>query len=220
MLRAHFAQAAGLITQYLGLCPPGDLGLDIAKEFKAYAEEDTVGGYPERWPMGSIWEVEGKVLYALTRLLKPEIALEFGTGSCCSAAHITRAMNRNRKGKLYSVDKAEVLTHLTAEGHKPSPRRPFKRVEYVIAEAVEWARGLEFEVQLVFEDTIHSRETTREILKAVLPHLSPGGVIVAHDTEHFLVGKDVTAGFRDAVGDFLGILIEPADCGLGLWRKE
>ena len=128
-------------------------------------------------------------------------------------------MNKNKKGKLYSVDKAQNLTHLTADGHKPSPRKPFRRCEYVIADGIQWAQEIDFNVQMVFEDTIHNRETTRDIVRGILPRLDPGGVVVSHDTEHFLVGRDTTLGLRDAVGDFLGLLIEPADCGLGLWRK-
>jgi len=214
-MRVTFEQAAAVITDSL------EFGVQPAakEQFLTYADEDQVGGYPEVWPMGSIWEVEGKVLYALVRILKPEVVLEFGTGSCCSAAHITKAMNRNRKGKLYSIDRAQNLTHLTVDGHKPSPRKAFKRCKYVIADGITWSQELDFSVQMIFEDTIHSRETTREIIKAALPHLDPGGVVVSHDSEHFLVGRDVTLGLHDALGDFLGVLIEPADCGLGLWRK-
>lgn len=204
-----FSQAAEQICFYLGF--------DV-DDFLGYANEDRVGGYPEKWPMGSIWEVEGKVLYALVRLLRPKVALEFGTGSCCSTAHICRAMNKNGVGQLISVDKQRVLTALTADGHQSVKRRRYKRVKYVVEDALVFLQSWDSAVDFALEDTIHSREVTREILKSVLPHLSVGGVLVAHDTEHFLVGADVSAGFQDALGDFGSVLIEPSDCGLGYWR--
>ena len=48
-------------------------GLD-AQQLIAYAAEDEIGGwtYLGYWPGGSIWAVEGKILYALIRAIQPE----------------------------------------------------------------------------------------------------------------------------------------------------
>jgi hypothetical protein len=42
------------------ICKSLDLPLH---DFLAFAKEDCIGGYPDRWPVGSVWEVEGKVLH-------------------------------------------------------------------------------------------------------------------------------------------------------------
>ena len=185
------------------------LDLDLER-FADYCNEDEIGGYPEAWEIGSIWEVEGKVLYALTRYLRPSRVVEFGTRYGCSTAHFCKALTKNRKGKIVTVD---TLGNMLAGKHS-------KRVESVSSEGIAYAQQNTKEIDLVFEDGPHSTEFTREVLQTCLPYLNPGGLFVVHDTEHWLVGKDVSRGFREAVGEFGHVLIAPSDCGLGYWRKD
>jgi hypothetical protein len=47
------------------------------QELIGYAAEDTLGGYhwderQRQFPSGSLWQVEGQMLYALVRWLKPD----------------------------------------------------------------------------------------------------------------------------------------------------
>ena len=83
-----------------------DLNLDY-KLFIDYINEDTIGGYPDKWPSGSIWGVEGQILYALTRILKPNTIIEIGTSIGCSTEHFLRALDMNSKGRIYTIDIAE-----------------------------------------------------------------------------------------------------------------
>ena len=80
-----------------------DWGFD-ADALIAYADEDEIGGYPERWPGGSLWSVEGQTLYALTRALKPARVVEFGTWQGCSGSHLAAALVANEHGTLVCVD--------------------------------------------------------------------------------------------------------------------
>lgn len=196
-----FHEGIGSICEYLEL--------DEA-QFLAYAEEDEVGGFPETWKVGSIWEVEGKVLYALTRLIRPDRVIEFGTRYGCSTAHFAAAMDMNEKGMITTVD--IVGTSLSGDLHS--------RVSSVGQDGVEYAKEQKGSVDIIFEDGPHSTEFTRDVITYTLPHLTDGGIVVVHDTEHFLVGKDVSQGLREAVGDFGHVLIRPSDCGLGYWRKR
>lgn len=64
-----------------------------------YAYEDEIGGYhsnPKQadWPIGNIWEVEGKVLYALVRATKPK-RFSCDTDGECADTHIGTAVTRN-----------------------------------------------------------------------------------------------------------------------------
>ena len=203
---ASLSEAIAEITSYLNLDP---------LKFAQYCEEDNIGGATNtnsgEWYIGSIYGVEGKILYALTRALHPRIVLEFGTFHGCSTTHFYKALEKNRCGKIVTVDIAPVA----GEMEKYS-----KRVKQIRAEGIQFAKEWESPpIDIVFEDTAHSAELTREIFKACIPHLRSGGILVAHDTEHFLACKEVRQGFREAVGDFLSILIEPSDCGLGMWKK-
>ena len=60
-------------------------------ELIAYAAEDPHDGWDlgkGSWVSGSVWTVEGKVLYAMVRALKPQEVIEFGTAQGCSSTHI------------------------------------------------------------------------------------------------------------------------------------
>src|SRR5688572_10960959 len=84
------------------------LNLD-ADSLLAYANEDAVGGFhadaaQSKWQVGSIWGVEGQVLYALTRALKPQSIAEFGVNAGCSSTHFLSALEANGQGELHSID--------------------------------------------------------------------------------------------------------------------
>jgi len=205
MSAVSLKQAAELICRdlNLGVEPP---------EFLALCAEDEIGGYPEKWPMGSIWDVEGRVLYALARILKPSHVVEVGTGGGCSTAHLEAAVRKYRPmGKIWTVD---------VGGNPPDFINKSKHVVRAAMDGIEflnsWDEGL---IDLLFEDGPHSTEFTCMAILTAMPHLSPGAVVVVHDAEHFLVGQAVSSGIHQAVGDFGHVLIEPSDCGLGYWRK-
>lgn len=192
-----------------------------AQALVAYAYEDKETGWDlgqGDWPVGSLWMVEGKVLYALTRALKPRYVLEIGTFYGCSSTHILRAIVANGTGRLICVDR-------NAHGVKvaslvPDDLRP--HMEFVQADAVEWIRDamLDDGFDLVFEDADHSVEVTRDVWAGASAKLSGGGVIVSHDAMHFLVGRDVRQGILDSgVEGARFYKIEPSDCGLAIFRK-
>lgn len=185
-----------------------------------FAAEDNVGGWDtdERlhgWPNGSVWSVEGKVLYALVRALRPQRCVEFGTWYGCSASHITSALKANGSGKLVCVDhhgfggiriKPDLLDYvefvsMNLHNYLPETTETF---DFIFEDAEHWVE----QVEAVWSDAVHS------------PLLNPGGVIVSHDAMHFTAGVAVQAGITAAdVEDVLSVLIEPGDCGLALWRK-
>lgn len=192
-----------------------------AQALVAYAYEDMETGWDlgkGDWPVGSLWAVEGRVLYALTRALKPRYVLEIGTFYGCSSTHILRAIVANGTGRLICVDR-------NAHGVKvaslvPDELRP--HMEFVQADAVEWIREAMMVdgFDLVFEDADHSVEVTRDVWAGASEKLSGGGVIVSHDARHYIVGPNVRQGILDSgVEGWRLYKIEPSDCGLGIWRK-
>src|SRR6185369_14497583 len=74
-----------------------------------FAAEDKLGGYHinealRTFAMGSCWGVEGQILYALVRWLKPKVIAEIGGWAGCSAAHLALAVKANGVGKIFSID--------------------------------------------------------------------------------------------------------------------
>lgn len=185
---------------------------------QGYADEDTIGGYHtddtlRLWPMGSLWAVEGKVLYALVRALRPARIVEVGSWLGCSATHMLAALEVNGKGKLLSID-------IEAGAGSLIPSELRHRWQSVTAEGAAYISEHKLRAEMVYEDAGHGLEGTTAILAAAKEQLHPR-LTVSHDAMHFLVGADIR-GAWDAVygaGNYQTALMEPSDCGLA-WRLE
>ena len=73
------------------------------EQFMEYYDESLYGGYPEA-PKGSMWETEGKALYVLIRILKPQRILEIGNLYGASSNHILQAVEANGSGFVDLLD--------------------------------------------------------------------------------------------------------------------
>ncbi len=189
-----------LIANALGASPA---------ELIAYAAEDTLGGYhsdkaQEKFPCGSLWGVEGQVLYALCRLLRPGHVVEIGTLRGASAVHILSAMNRNGYGTLTTIDIVEGAGDLISEDLMSRCRKIVGRGQ----DLIETLNG----ATIVFEDAQHSTDDVEQILRAAA-HLKPR-IMLSHDGAHPTAGPDVREGWRRVFGDeFTTFLTPPSDCG-------
>ena len=182
-----------------------------------YANEDQVGGYhtdatQAKWPMGSLWEVEGKVLYALTRFMRPKSVLEIGTYFGASSTHILAALKANNAGKLTSLDIEPLQGDLIPDGLK-------KRWKFIQAEAVQWITANQPFAELVYEDAFHTVNGTTSILTTVRDVVKPR-VIVSHDAEHFNVGLNIRKAWDAVIGQYDTALITPSDCGIAWWAQN
>lgn len=202
-----------------------------------YAAVDPWGGYNDRYddgfPTGSVFRVEGQVLYALVRALIDSLipgfpafrALELGTHYGCSATHMAQAIqDSNNNGELTCVD-------LNGAAGNMIPANLKHRVELVTGDMFDYlARQQPAEFDLIFEDGSHHTEDVERVWRAAYVLLKPGGIILTHDAEHFHVpsGTGVgaavkegiaRAGFFSATPPARTYLIAPSDCGLAVWRK-
>lgn len=186
----------------------------------SFSLEDDLGGYDpnpmyRQWPVGSMFAVEGKVLYALIRALKPKRVLELGRRFGCSTTHIAAALAANGAGKVVSVD-----NNVHGDTELLIPKRLYSRIELVNGDAFAYLRTHDESFDLIFEDLDHDRATTAAIAKdAKNGRLKAGGLLIVHDTMHFLVGEALRAGLQDAGIDAQHYLIEPADTGFGIWKR-
>lgn len=167
-------------------------GLD-AVDLAEFVLEDDIGGYhPDpaqaKWPIGSIWHVEGQILYALVRALKPRHVLELGTYHGCSATHIAAALRKNGDGGLLTcVDNGHDARGQFKIGHLI----PDELQSYVLVIDQDLAVFTEDTRQtfdFIFEDAFHSPEQVEAVWRQMPRLLNPGGVAVSHDACHFIVG--------------------------------
>ena len=200
--------ALGLLADHFGL---------EAEALRAYAAEDTVGGYGRgdttgsnpRWPGGSVWEGEGKALYALARALKPQTIVEVGSLVGCSASHLALACQRNGSGTVYAVDPAADFSRVTPD------LLPY--IQLVKQDVFLWTPPEQ--IGLVFEDGAHTPGFTQSVLERLRPHLAANAAVLCHDACQARHGRHILPELRAAMGEAAqAVLIAPSDCGLGYAR--
>lgn len=193
-----------------------------------YAAEDPIGGYhideaKRSWSPGSIWEVEGKTLYALIRALKPENVVELGSWEGCSTTHLATALSVNGSGHLTAVD-----IDAKAGSHFPPNLKAIRTV--VTGDAIAWlAAQPDASIDFLFEDTSHTPDMCAAIATLCQTKLAPGAVLVMHDAGHDFayvgdnqtisstLGAEVRSGIERAMGsNYRMYLAEPSDCGLAV----
>lgn len=206
-----------------------------AKELKAYAAEDNIGGYHiepalRLWPMGSMWGVEGQIIYALIRYFKPEMIAEIGGWAGASATHMATAVKLNGKGHIISVDNG---VGGMAHGHL-IPDELRKYVTLIPEDGRIWLNHQPpNSIDFLFEDADHSTSLVEELARLALSKVRKDGLYLAHDAMHAFalvggnepgtyakinspVGDYVQDGLRGAGLYFYGYLAEPSDCGLAI----
>lgn len=184
-----------------------------------YAAEDSIGGFHHdpalrRWPLGSCWEVEGKLLYTMVRAIHPTRMYEIGTWYGCSTTHILAAMQRNHHGTLISFD----LNGVQGDGPPEYLRNRWVFNHADANEAIQKRNGYplpdNLSPDIVFEDGFHERDGTEETLR-IVKELSKPKILMVHDSEHPGVGVNVRGAIEAVYGhDYTSVLIEPSDCGM------
>lgn len=197
------------------------LSLDVAA-LREYAAEDDLGGwtYLGAWPGGSIWDVEGRMLYAITRAMQTANAFEAGTKWGCSTAHILSAMKANKAGALTSVDLG-IDPDIPPDGYGSLiPKALRKRWTFKAGlRAEEFLDADQTPFDFAYEDTDHTVPTTVAILSRLKARESIK-VIMSHDVCHPWVGYALREAWNTVFGDtWRPLCIEPSDCGLAIWRR-
>ena len=194
----------------------GFLGGDAAFDcFRAEVEEARLveqlqAGYEEYWGIvepsspyntGRFGYEEGVRLYALTRKLRPHVAVETGVCNGFSTAFLLLALKRNGDGALYSIDLPEIAgtdyePGTFWEGKQGAAIPPGKEPGWMIPAALRERWQLTIgrsrdelppllerlgSIDLFVHDSEHSYECMDFEFRAVWPTLREGGALVADD---------------------------------------
>lgn len=178
-----------------------------------YATEDQHGGRDTgEYPVEvSINAVEGMFLYALVRVLKPEVVLEIGCADGCSSVHILAALNANHYGKLISIDIDP------ASGRMVTPDLAL-RWELIVGDATQIDLP---QADFVFEDAAHDYESTLTVLRHL--RLMQPDALISHDYyRHLFDGNvGVKQAFDEVFGDeAIGVHFDDTQTGLGVWLNR
>lgn len=190
------------------------------KQLYEYAISDDIGGYnsdpkASKWEIGSIWEVEGQILYGLVRILKPKMVINLGVHLGCSVTHIAQAMKDNEEGVLIAVDRVNWDIKKLDKSLRPY-------VTFVNQDAVDYVKNdmPSRRVDMIFEDLSHDTGEIATIWEDAIKKVKNDALLINHDSEHHIVGDAVRASW--ALVNMQGVqsyLVEPSDCGLSIWQN-
>jgi hypothetical protein len=157
----------------------------------------------------AIHAIEGKLVYALVRALRPMVCIEVGTADGGSATHILAALAANGEGELISYDiDAGVGSRI------PAALRDRWTLRVVDGRTADYPEYADF----IFEDASHDYATTYDLL-GLLKTRRPR-IILSHDyyTHRVYGGFFVEQAFNDALGsEAFGVELDGAFTGLGVW---
>lgn len=142
------------------------------------------------------------MLYALTRGLRPQRALEIGVRWGGSARIITAAMEENGVGKLVGLDP-------NAEAFRAKEKQLYGRYVFVQGYSPEQtglaAKKLNGALDFVLIDALHTHDAVLADFQGVIPYLDMKAHILVHDTYH--------QGINEAINKIISEHSDLTDCG-------
>jgi predicted O-methyltransferase YrrM len=129
-------------------------------------------------------------LFELVLEMKPEVVFEIGVHNGFSTNTILSALENNKKGKLYAIDKLDFSNNI-AEDLKPY-------CEFMVADSKEFYKTWDSkEIDILHIDGDHSYTMCKSDYENYYPFVKPGGYILIHDVIQW---KGVTK-FWDEITD-------------------
>jgi predicted O-methyltransferase YrrM len=164
----------------------------------------------------------GRLVWCLTRHLRPEFVVETGVARGLTTRVILEAMNRNGCGRLWSIDLPPLLTEeLSDETGAAVPASLRDRWTLLVGSSRRMLagvlRGLP-RVDIFVHDSMHTTRNVRFELDRVWPILRPGGVMLLDDVERNHATADFLrkhAGVANVIGAaedgqaLIGLVIKP-----------
>jgi len=129
----------------------------------------------------------GRVLYLLTRLLRPKVAVETGVFAGVSSSFILKALNANGSGELYSIDLPDPFWNKIGKqpGFAVSKelRRNWSLTLGPSSETLERLLMSLRSIDFFFHDSDHSYENMLYEFNTAWSFLSPGGLLLSDNVD-------------------------------------
>jgi predicted O-methyltransferase YrrM len=129
----------------------------------------------------------GSLLYLLVRLTNPNVVVETGVASGISSAFILSALDKNRKGRLYSVDlhyRDGIFTPAGKELGWVIPDRLRERWTLLLGEGVKVFPKLltkTGKIDMFLHDSSHLYKAMSTEYRLMWPNLREGGLLLSDD---------------------------------------
>lgn len=138
---------------------------------------DHLSLYAEESALGPIQREEALLLFAIVRVARPKLVVEFGFHRGHSALNFLAALPPS--SRLVSLDTAAPAESIARASFESDPRFRFIRRSQTEIGSVDLG---DEQVDLAFFDASHDLEINRKTFEVLLPRLSPGALVVIHDT--------------------------------------
>jgi predicted O-methyltransferase YrrM len=159
------------------------------------------------------------ILYALTMMVRPKIAIEIGSRRGGSAIWIARAMEENNFGHLTCID-AFVDRHGGAQGFLPHFHYNIKemgldhRITLIHALSTDAVSQASQECELLFIDGDHSYDGCLADIQNYVPRVRSGGALMIHDS---LSESGVTRAIKDSENVLSSFFSTEVENRQGVW---
>jgi len=134
--------------------------------------EICLGSKPALWAL---------LLFKLIRAIQPDLVIELGTCIGISAAYQSAALQMNGKGRLISIEGSETIADLAKKNieslHLNNADIRCGTFKDVLPEIFSEISAVDY----VFIDGHHDERATIAYFELLLPHLSPGAILVFDD---------------------------------------
>ena len=122
-------------------------------------------------------EVSSAMMYSLIREYKPTNVVALGTSHGGSTCIITAALLANKRSYKYLA--AEIADDLREET-RDNVMRKYNVAPELIGDLTKY-RNYPKDIDFLFHDTNHDRETTEWVFKNIVPKVKKGGLVIFHD---------------------------------------
>jgi caffeoyl-CoA O-methyltransferase len=116
---------------------------------------------------------QGRFLSMMSKMIQPKVILEIGTYTGYSALCLAEGLSED--GKLITVDRNAELEDFVRNFFEKSPYKD--KIEYIIANAMNYIPSLEVELDLVFIDA--DKDNYLNYYQMIIDKVRPGGYILA-----------------------------------------
>lgn len=164
----------------------------------------------EGWGWNGDMKTESELIdliYSLIRVTKPDIAVETGTYRGHGTQAISKALEANARGHLWTVE-------LDPPGDYPKT----ERTTFVTANSIEWsAKDAPAGINFAFVDCSSDYRDRVKVFANLWSRMTPGGIICVHDI-YFLDGNFL-GDLSEAAGREPNLLLEALN-GFALWTVD
>lgn len=213
----HFVSIQEALTQATGATEGSVAG--VLSEPMPFNERGSYGSLSLRGPLAEWGASEdlGRLCYAITRLVRPEVVVETGVGAGISSWALLLAMARNETGHLYSIDLPTPRSRALSEVGCLVPSDLRRRWSLRLGASRKVLPRLMSElgeIDVFLHDSRHSYANQKFEYAVTWPHLRRGGILISDD-----VRSDAFLEWLGACRCGLIMIGQAKNAPIGLARK-